>query len=401
MDTNAVATDAQIDEMLAKIASLYADAGSGFQAYELHGVVIRDSTGSGCGGGYGGAAQAASALLPGRLPTDQIIMLTDPSCSGSSVGNGVASVGTGFQNGGWAWATIDGAAGRGLHALAHEMGHNYGIGHSNLKKCDAELKNCAEALEYYDIYDPMSLGWRYSYNGTVISNDKTLEALNAGHQWKLNKLSGDYVKPDLKAGESREFTLQAISGDGDTRAIVFETGDGRKIFLEYRDGSGRDSGALYADGQKYNPDFEFGVRLIELKADGSTEAFARSGANGKDDTTWSTGESFTIPGTGTVITVGAMGSGEVKVTVAAGLQGRATAPEAVPAVPQDEVTADESVATDDFVNVEVNSPAPAVTDEVVQVEIVEPPAPAEEPVVVDPATEDAVTVLEAEVEPVL
>ena len=102
----------------------------------------------------------AAALFPGAEffgsgATDVLVVVTpDIGCATSTLG--VGSIGRSFASGG---ASVTRASSSYLRStLAHEMGHNFGLQHSNVG-----------TLEYYDIYNVMGFGIAGAHQLTALS----------------------------------------------------------------------------------------------------------------------------------------------------------------------------------------------------------------------------------------
>jgi hypothetical protein len=163
--------------------------------------------------------------------------------------------------------------------LIHELGHNFGLGHSDLFGCTSSsyidykysgAKTC-NTYEYYDLFDPM--GFEVGDPGV----------LSAPHKIKLGILTagdGFTAVPSLGSGtesSTTDVTISPISDSSGNRAIrVKDPVYGKYFYIEYRSGSGADAGALYTT----EPPLESastsetwsmgsGVRVLKYYSDGT------------------------------------------------------------------------------------------------------------------------------------
>jgi hypothetical protein len=161
--------------------------------------------------------------------------------------------------------------------LIHELGHNFGLGHSDLFGCTSSSyidykyssgKSCA-TYDYYDLFDPM--GFEVSKPGV----------LSAANKFKLGVLDEDVDYTPISAGLTGyenpvDVTLSPISDDTGMRAVIItDPLYGKTFFVEYRSGTGADANAAY----KTEPDLQSnstgdtwslgtGVRVLKDYSDG-------------------------------------------------------------------------------------------------------------------------------------
>jgi hypothetical protein len=139
---------------------------------------------------------------------------------------GLGTVGSSLHEGGMAYVrdTI-------TSAIAHELGHNFGLGHSSEMMCDRSVDTgtCGFA-DYFDLYDVMGA-----------SSDR-LGSLSAPQANLIGVLPGDQVA-DL-SGHTPGTTTVSLTPMGvhsGTRAIKLGASDGVTYWLEYRSAVGQDS----------------------------------------------------------------------------------------------------------------------------------------------------------------
>jgi hypothetical protein len=113
--------------------------------------------------------------------------------------------------------------------IAHEFGHNFGLGHSSALQCDAAVETGAcRTQAYRDYYDVMGASW--SETGS----------LNAAQAARLGLLPG--AEQTFTAdGSGGTVTLAPLSGRSGTRALRLTGPSGLDYWLEYRTASGRDT----------------------------------------------------------------------------------------------------------------------------------------------------------------
>ena len=114
--------------------------------------------------------------------------------------------------------------------VAHELGHNFGLGHSSGRQCDAavETGNCRTAA-YRDLYDVMGVSW------------EQLGSLNAAQASRLGVLPEARVQSLSVQSSGTTVTLAPLAGRAGTRAVRLTDADGVDYWLEYRTPSARDA----------------------------------------------------------------------------------------------------------------------------------------------------------------
>ena len=205
-------------------ASGVALVSSGASSYEA-GCGLRNN-----GAGFGDiAADVAAQAYPGidfsGRSQNHLVVVVPDGC-GATEASGRGRLGMSFANGGP--VIIEANPGLGFrNVLEHEYGHNLGLQHAN-----------NTAAEYGDLYEVMATS----------SSTKTNPVLGTIYRMEQGILSAGEA---VDGGAGGVFTLASRAAASGQRGVFFiNPDDGKRHFVDYRDGTGADAGTCYA-----TPDF--------------------------------------------------------------------------------------------------------------------------------------------------
>ncbi len=169
---------------------------------------------------------------------------------------GLGTIGTGIGSGGLSYVQATE-----LSVVAHEFGHNLGLGHASELLCDSRMEEpgalaCARA-EYRDLYDVMGAS-----GGPVGS-------LNTVHAARLGVLPSGSSPQITPGAPTTDYTVAPLETRTGTRALRFTEADGDEYWLEYRTPTGRDA---WLGTPESWPGLQSGVllrRVVDVKGDTS------------------------------------------------------------------------------------------------------------------------------------
>ncbi len=224
----------------------------------------------GCGlvgtsGEFSVTVQEAAASFPGADfgGTDQLLVLMPPGCSsGGVVGRGTLPYRLSFGHG---YYSITKASSSTFEwTLAHELGHNYGYGHSSLGPCET---SCVSTYGDY-----------YSVMGGVVSGKPIPPALGTVSR----ELQGvtDAGEVESITGSATRRLAPRSAGTGLRGVRVTDPGTGLELLLDYRSGTGDDASTYYTGGTSVTGyrkgvvvEARYGTNAVQLRpADGDRKA---------------------------------------------------------------------------------------------------------------------------------
>ncbi|HEY0506981.1 MAG TPA: zinc-dependent metalloprotease family protein [Blastococcus sp.] len=141
---------------------------------------------------------------------------------------GLGTMGQSLASGGQLYVQSTGTS-----VLAHELGHNFGLGHSSALQCagtvEATDSSACQVSTYRDYYDVMGFSW------------SQIGSLSALHQARLGVLPAGQFADVAPTSSPVEFVLAPVSGTTGLRALRLTAANGSRYWLEYRPAIGRDS----------------------------------------------------------------------------------------------------------------------------------------------------------------
>lgn len=137
---------------------------------------------------------------------------------------GLAELGAGPGAGGRLYVTDTATS-----VMAHELGHNFRLGHSSGRQCSGSVESgTCRTQAYRDYYDVMGVSW------------EQVGSLNVAQADLLGVLPAAQRTTVRASGSGGQIVLSPVSGRSGTRAVELVDSSGVKYWLEFRPAAGRD-----------------------------------------------------------------------------------------------------------------------------------------------------------------
>lgn len=229
---------------------------SGFTQAAVRTRTIADSCAVTASDLWNEAAAAYPGVVFSASSRNHLVVYSPAGCAESYGYAGLATVSdTKFASGGYVHVVHDA-----MGVLAHELGHNFSLGHSNLVTTSPARK----VFEYWALFGPQQLQY----------GDYRPGALDAAYRAFLRVPDVARQTRTVRWGVSTTQALSPVTATTGTTAIKFtDPSTGVTYFLELRAGGGGDAAAFYADrSARYGFDFDGqkvvfapGVRVTRLR----------------------------------------------------------------------------------------------------------------------------------------